>query len=403
MTTKFKKIGIISTSVLIGIMLFLMGTYYGFSHRPEIEKVMGISNKETTVATNADFEPFWKVWNKINEKSIYVDKATDQERVWGAAQGLASSLGDPYTVFFPPEDNKLFNDTIKGSFGGIGAEIGIKSKILTVVAPIKGSPADKAGLKAGDKIIKIGKTETGDMTVDTAISLIRGEKGTPISLTIFHAGDKTTKEISIIRDTIEIPTIDTTLRDDGVFVISFYSFSENSANLFKDALQKFIDSKSDKLIIDLRGNPGGYLSEAVQIASWFIDQGLPIVREDFGDKKKENIYRSYGPRIFSDRLKLVILVDEGSASASEILAGAIKEHHIGKLVGTQTFGKGSVQELIPITDDTSLKVTVAKWLTPNGVSISDHGLTPDVLVKVGKNDNKDNDTQMNKAVEVLLK
>ncbi len=387
--TKFRKISTIGASIIIGILLFLSGTYFGISHRPEIEKVIGISNKETAVTTDADFNAFWKVWNTLNEKSIYAKKVTDQERVWGAASGLAASLGDPYTVFFPPEENKLFNDTIKGSFGGIGAEIGIKDKILTIVSPLKGSPADLAGLKAGDKIIKIGNKDTGDMTVDAAINLIRGEKGTLIVLTIYHAGEKNTKDISIIRDTIEIPTVDTVLRPDGVFVISFYSFSENSANLFKDALQKFIDSKSDKLIIDLRGNPGGYLEDAVQIASWFIDEGKPIVREDFGGTQEENVYRSRGPRVFTDKLKLVVLVDGGSASASEILAGALQENHIGTLVGEQTFGKGSVQELVKITDDTSLKVTIAKWLTPNGISISEKGLTPDVVVKVGKTDDKD--------------
>lgn len=400
--TPFKKIILILSTICVGVMLFFMGTYVGYSHRPEIEKVMGIDHKESTLSTNADFDPFWKVWNVINEKSIYAKKVSDQERVWGAAQGLAQSLGDPYTVFFSPEENKLFNQNIKGSFGGIGAEVGIKDKVLTVVAPLKDSPADKAGLKSGDKILKIGTKSTADMTVESAINLIRGEKGTPIVLNIYHSGDKTTKDISILRDTIEIPTVDTNLRSDGVFVISFYSFSENSASLFKNALQKFFESKSDKLIVDLRGNPGGYLDQAIQISSWFLDEGLPIVKEDFGGTQKENIYKSRGPKLFTDKLKLAILVDGGSASASEILAGAIQEHHIGTLVGTQTFGKGSVQELVEITKDTSLKVTIAKWLTPNGISISEKGLTPDVIVKVGANDDKDHDSQLDKAVEILL-
>lgn len=399
---KTKKIILICGSLSIGVMLFFMGMYIGFSQRPEIEKVMGITNKDSTLTTKADFDPFWKVWNTLNDKSIYASKITDQDRVWGAAQGLAQSLGDPYTVFFSPKENKIFNDTIKGSFGGIGAEIGIKDQILTIVAPLKDSPADKAGLKAGDKLVKIGSKSTNDMTVESAINLIRGESGTPVTITTFRAGDKKTKDLTIIRDIIEIPTVDTKMRDDGVFVISFYSFSENSSALFKDALEKFIETKSDKLIIDLRGNPGGYLDEAVKIGSWFLDQGKPIVKEDFGGNKKENVYRSRGPRIFSDKLKLAILVDGGSASASEILAGALQENHVATLVGEQTFGKGSVQELVKITEDTSLKVTIAKWLTPNGVSISEKGLTPDVVVKFGPNDDRDHDTQMNKAVEILL-
>ncbi len=400
--TKFQKIGTIFFSLIIGIFLFLAGAYTGFSHRPEIDKVVDLSNKDSDITSSADFEPFWKVWNAINEKSIYTKKVTAQDKVWGATEGLASSLGDPYTVFFKPEQNKLFSDSIKGSFGGIGAEIGMKDQILTVIAPLKDSPAERAGIKSGDKIVKIDKVDTGDLTVDSALNLIRGVEGTSVILTIYRAGEKTTREISIQRDTIQIPTIKTKELDNGVFVIEFYSFSKNSSGLFRDALQKFFDSKKDKLVIDLRGNPGGYLDEAVQISSWFLDQGLVIVKEDFGGREKENTYRSRGPQLFTDKLKLVVLVDGGSASASEILAGALQDHHVGTLVGDQTFGKGSVQEVVPITDDTSLKVTVAKWLTPNGISISEKGLTPDVVVKVGKNDDKDHDTQLNKAVEILL-
>ena len=400
--TKFQKIGTIFFSLIIGIFLFLAGAYTGFSHRPEIDKVVDLSNKDSDITSSADFEPFWKVWNAINEKSIYTKKVTAQDKVWGATEGLASSLGDPYTVFFKPEQNKLFSDSIKGSFGGIGAEIGMKDQILTVIAPLKDSPAERAGIKSGDKIVKIDKVDTGDLTVDSALNLIRGVEGTSVILTIYRAGEKTTREISIQRDTIQIPTIKTKELDNGVFVIEFYSFSNNSSGLFRDALQKFFDSKKDKLVIDLRGNPGGYLDEAVQISSWFLDQGLVIVKEDFGGREKENTYRSRGPQLFTDKLKLVVLVDGGSASASEILAGALQDHHVGTLVGDQTFGKGSVQEVVPITDDTSLKVTVAKWLTPNGISISEKGLTPDVVVKVGKNDDKDHDTQLNKAVEILL-
>ncbi len=271
-----------------------------------------------------------------------------------------------------------------------------------MVAPLKNTPADKAGLKSGDKIVKIGKVDTTDMTVDKAINLIRGEVGTPVTFTIFRSGEKQTREITIVRNIIEIPTIDTEIKN-NVFVIHFYSFSENSSKLFADALNKFKDSKLDKLIIDLRSNPGGYLSEAMRITSWFIEEGKPIVKENFGDKKKEETYRSYGPRAFTDQLKLVVLIDGGSASASEIFAGAIQEHKIGKLVGEKSFGKGSVQELVKITDNTSLKVTVAKWLTPSGISISEQGLIPDIVVTAGKDDTKEKDTQLDKAVEILNK
>nr|MBP6908748.1 S41 family peptidase [Candidatus Paceibacterota bacterium] len=262
-----------------------------------------------------------------------------------------------------------------------------------------------AGIKAGDKIIRIDKTTTNEMTTEKAISLIRGPKGTVVTLTILRPGEKVTREIKITRDTIEIPTIDTEIKEGGVFVIKLYSFTENSAELFQGALQKFVDTRSDKLILDLRGNPGGYLDAAVDISSWFIDQGKVIVTEDFGDNRKPYVLRSHGPRLFTDQLKFVVLVDGGSASASEIVAGALREHNIATLVGEKTFGKGSVQELIPVTDTTSLKVTVAHWLTPNGVSISTaQGIEPDVKVSMSHKDITDGvDPQMKKAIEIVTR
>ncbi len=391
---------LVSFLLLVGVFSF--GTYIGYSRRPEVEKVLSIAHKEPQVETTADFNTFWKVWNILNEKSIYADKTTDQDRVWGAISGLTSSLKDPYTVFFPPEENKLFNEEIRGSFSGIGAEVGMKDQILTIIAPLKGTPAERAGLKAGDKILKIDTTETGDMTVDKAISLIRGEKGTVVTLLVLRTGERQTREFKITRDEIQAPTIDTEKRDDGIFIIKFYSFSQNSAELFRDALLQFSESGSHKMILDLRGNPGGYLDAAVNIGSWFIDEGKVIVSEDFGESRKPESYRSHGPRVFNDNLELIVLVDGGSASASEILAGALREHKMATLVGEKTFGKGSVQELIPITDDTSLKVTIARWLTPNGVSISEQGLEPDVKVSLTAKDIEDDkDPQMDKAVELL--
>lgn len=392
------------TLLSLGLILgaFSFGTYVGYSKRPEVEKVFSVINKEVPPDNKVDFNSFWKVWNLLNEKSIYAKKVSDQDRVYGAIEGMASSLGDPYTVFFSPKENKLFNDEIHGSFGGIGAEIGIKDKLLTIVSPLKDTPAFNIGIKSGDKILRIDKTETNDMTVDHAISLIRGPKGTIVTLTILRPGERVTREFKITRDDIQIPTIDTELRQDGIFVIKFYSFSENSDNLFRAAINDFITSGSNKLILDMRGNPGGYLDAAVNIGSWFIDEGKIIVSEDFGENRKPIFYRSHGPKLFDDKLNLVVLVDGGSASASEILAGALKEHGVATLVGQKTFGKGSVQELISVTEDTSLKVTVAKWLTPNGLSLSDQGLVPDVEVKITDKDiEAKKDPQLDKALEIL--
>ncbi len=388
--------------VLIVIGFFAFGVYIGISYRTPIEKVVGISGKDVAVTTTADFSPFWKVWNLINEKYPGATEITDQERVYGAISGLIGSLDDPYSVFFKPDDAKMFESDISGNFGGIGMEVGLKDKVLTVVSPLKDTPAYKAGLKSGDKILKIDETVTSDMSIEEAIKLIRGDKGTAVTLTIMRAGEKQPREVKIIRDIINVPTLDTELRPDGIFVIKLYSFSANSANLFRDALRKFSDARTDKLLLDLRGNPGGYLDSAISMASWFLPGGKTVVTEDYGTGIEPEIFRSRGYNIFSDQLKFVILIDEGSASASEILAGALQDHGRAKLVGAQSYGKGSVQQVIDVTPDTLLKITVAKWLTPNGVSISKKGLTPDYEVELTQADSDaDRDPQMDKAVQLL--
>lgn len=393
---------VLTSLVIIGAILSI-GIYIGYYHRSDIDKVGSVINKQPQTNTTADFSIFWKAWNVLNEKSIYSDKTSDDERIWGAISGLASSLNDPYTVFFPPEEDKAFKEEVLGSFEGIGAEIGIKDKVLTIIAPLKDTPAWNAGLKPGDKVLKIDNISTENISENKAVELIRGPRGTTVVLTIVRVGENKTREISITRDRVQIPTIDAKLRNDGVFVISLYSFSENSPSLFRDALVEFIKSKSNKLIIDLRGNPGGYLEAAVTIGSWFIDEGETILKEDFGDGRKDKIYRSRGPRLFNKNLGIVVLVDGGSASASEILAGALREHGVATLVGDKTYGKGSVQELVKITEDTSIKVTVANWLTPNGNSISLQGLEPDYKVIITENDIKNKlDPQLEKAVEILL-
>jgi len=389
--------------VLLVAVFFFLGIFVGFNNRPEIEKVTGLSNKEIQIVTEADFSPFWKVWNTINEKYPKTDKITDQERVYGAISGLVGSLNDPYSVFFSPDEAKSFEDEIAGNFSGIGMEVGIKDKVLTVIAPLKDTPAYRANIKPGDKILKIDKTVTSGLSIEQAIKLIRGEKGTTVTLTIFREGNKDPLEIKIERDIINIPTLDTELRKDGIFVIKLYSFSANSANLFRNAMKEFAQSGTDKLLLDLRGNPGGYLDSAVDMASWFLPAGLTVVTEDYGNDKEPEVFRSRGYNIFNDKLKFVILIDSGSASASEILAGAMQDHGRAKLVGEKSFGKGSVQEAIKVTPDTLLKITVAKWLTPNGNLIAEVGLTPDYEVEITKKDSEDKkDLQLGKAVELLL-
>ncbi|MFA5997081.1 MAG: S41 family peptidase [Candidatus Paceibacterota bacterium] len=358
-----------------------------------------------TSSSEIDLAPFWKSLDTLNSKFVATTASSsipsDKEKVYGAITGLAASYGDPYTTFFPPKESAAFAEEVRGDFEGIGMEIGIKDNVLTVIAPLKGTPSEKAGMKPGDQVLKINKVFTNGMTVEDAVSKIRGPKGTVVTLTVKQS-DGTTKDVPVTRDTIKIPTIDTKMRDDGVFVLSLYTFSANSANLFRDALREFILSGSDKLVLDLRGNPGGYLESAVDMASFFLPIGKTIVIEDNGTKEKQIIEKSRGYNVFTPNLKMVVLIDGGSASASEILAGALHEQGIAKLVGEKSFGKGSVQEVIEITPDTALKVTIAKWLTPSGHSISQNGLEPDVKVAITKKDiEKKFDSQMEKAAEIL--
>jgi len=278
-------------------------------------------------------------------------------------------------------------------------EIGIRKDILTVIAPLKGTPAYRAGVKAGDKILKIDAKTASELTLDEAVSRIRGEKGTAVSLVVLRNGEDQTREIKVVRDKIEIPLLETEKRENGIFIIRLFSFSEKSPSVFRQALREMIESGSDKLILDLRNNPGGYLEAAVDISSWFLPPGKPVVKENFKDKN-EIVHRSKGYNIFGDT-PIVILVNGGSASASEIVAGALQDYGAAKIVGTKTFGKGSVQELIPITPETSLKITIARWLTPHERSISEAGIEPDVMVEPAKEDDESLDPQLEKAIEII--
>jgi len=401
-----KKYNTIFSLLLIIAISFFVGFSFGNNSSSGIESVYGLENKQLGMPNDvSDFSSFWRVWNVINDKfvPVYTDEvASNDERTYGAIQGLAASLGDPYTVFFPPVESEDFESTIRGNFGGVGMEVGIRDGILTVIAPLKDTPAERSGILAGDKVIAIDNVPSQGLSIDDAVQKIRGEIGTRVTLTILRE-DMDPFEISVVRDTINIPTLDTNLRGDGIFVISLYNFSAPSADLFRGALREFVEYGSDKLILDLRGNPGGFLESAIDISSWFLKIGQVVVTEDFGGNKENVDHRSKGYNIFNDNLKFVILIDGGSASASEIVAGALREHKKATLIGKTTFGKGSVQELVEITPDTSFKVTVARWLTPDGNSISKNGVAPDIEVDYTKEDREaERDPQMDKAVEFLL-
>lgn len=358
---------------------------------------------DATPDASADLTDFWKAWNALNERFVQTHGTstlpTAESKIWGAIQGLAASYGDPYTVFMPPSEAKQFQDDIRGDFQGVGMEIGVREGVLTVIAPLKGTPAERAGLRPGDMIIAIDKTSTDGMSTDEAVKLIRGEKGTVVTFTILRDGESL--EIPVTRDTITVPTIETELDESGVFVISFYSFTANSSQLFSKAIADFRKSGSDKLIVDLRSNPGGYLESAVSIAGHFLPKGAVVVTEDYKGKQENVVHRSRGIGGLPADTKVAVLMDQGSASASEILAGALQDAGIATLIGARSFGKGSVQELVSINGG-ALKVTIARWLTPAGRSISDGGLTPDIEVEHTKEDREaERDPQKARAIQFL--
>lgn len=359
---------------------------------------------DATPDARLDFTDFWKVYNVLQSRFVQTHSSTTptaQSEVYGAIQGLVASYGDPYTVFFPPEQAKEFSDTISGNFGGVGMEIGVNDKgVLTVIAPLKGTPAEQAGILSGDLILGIDGKSTDGMSTDEAVKLIRGPKGTAVTFTLERKGD--TKQVKVVRDTIQVPTIDEHYDSKtGIYTIALYEFTANSAQLFDGAFADFQKSGSRKLIIDLRGNPGGYLDAAVSMASHFLPKGQTVVTEDYEGHQQNIVHQSAGTGGLPGGTQVVILIDQGSASASEIFSGALQDNKQATLIGTRSFGKGSVQELIDI-GHASLKVTVARWLTPSGRSISNGGLTPDIKVeRTDKDIAAGKDPQMERAVQFL--
>ncbi len=394
-----------AAGVFVAVMLaFGIGMYTGVS-----ERVSGMVSAQTVSGvqpSSVDFGKFWQAWALLNKNFVQTHASTslpsDQQKLWGAIQGLTDSYGDPYTVFLPPVEAQQFNEAIAGAFGGVGMEMGEKNGNITVIAPLKDSPAERAGIRPGDVVVMVDATSTQGLTVDDAVKLIRGPKGTTVKLTLERASTTAPIIVSIVRDTINVPIIDGKSKN-GVYTIALYSFSQNSADLFRQELRKFVQSGNKKLILDLRGNPGGYLEAAVQMASFFLPIGDTVVTEDYKGKQTNVVHRSLGYNVFAGKnLKMAILIDQGSASASEILAGALQQHDVAKLVGTRSFGKGSVQQLMDLGGGAEIKITVARWLTPNGSSISDGGLQADIKADRTAEDYKAGiDPQMDAALSWL--
>lgn len=396
------RILVIIAAFLILAVSFMAGALYGYGNRPAVEKVLNVlGQKPPEQFSEVDFNLFWDVWSRLEDKYVDKGKVARQDFVYGAISGLVKSLKDPYTEFLPPAETKQFQEDIRGSFDGIGAEIGIRKGTLTIISPLKDSPAERAGLKAGDKILKVDDTLTADLNLNEAVRLIRGQRGTEVRLLVLRDSFDQAKEFKIIRDEIKVSILTTEKKEGGIFVIHLNHFTENAAYEFRKAVEEFFRSGSKKIILDMRNNPGGFLVVSVDIASWFLPAGEVVARERFADGTEE-IYRSSGYRLLQD-VPMVVLINEGSASASEIVAGALRDLRGIKLIGVKTFGKGSVQEVEPLPDGSSLKLTIAKWLTPKGMEINGTGLEPDIKVELPKEDEQEpeKDLILEKGIEVL--
>lgn len=395
----YKSAAKIVAGFILIFFAYFLGFYHGQTSAPAIEKISGVANKENQT-NSVDFSIFWETWKSIEDKYVGREKLDRQKMVYEAVKGLVKSTDDPYSTFFTPDESKMLEEDISGSFSGIGAEIGFKKEILTVIAPLKNSPAEKSGILAGDKILKIDDRFTQDMALEEAVSLIRGEKGTTVTLGIFREGFTEAKEFKITRDVIKVPTIDWEMKD-GIAHIKLHNFIGDVEREFRQTAVQVAKSKPKGIILDLRNNPGGFLDAAIDIAGYFVPKGEVVAIEDFGNGDGKNEFRSKGYKYF-ENMPLVVLVNNGSASASEIFAGAVKGREKVKIIGETTFGKGSVQEVIPMSNGTSLKVSVARWLTPSGQSIQDSGIEPDVKVEIKPEEaEKNKDPQLDKAMEII--
>lgn len=388
-------------SLFIIFLAYLIGFASGQTAIPSTARIQGVTNMQHATG-DTDFSIFWDAWDQLEEKFVNRGNLDRQKMMYGAVEGMVKAAGDPYTAFFPPDAAKLLSEDIDGNFSGIGAEIGFKKDILTVIAPLKNTPAERAGILAGDKILKIEATSTESLALEEAVRMIRGKEGTKVKLTIFRDGFSEPKTFTITREIINVPSVDWKKKGDVAY-IQLYGFVGNIDEEFRKTARQVVASGAKKIVLDVRNNPGGYLDSAVEIASYFLPEGDLVVSENFGNGKQSNNYRSKGYRYFQ-KMPVVVLMNDGSASASEILAGALKDNRNATLIGIKSFGKGSVQEVSDLSSNTILKITVAKWLTPAGKSIQDQGIDPDIEVKMTPEDKEaDKDPQLDKAMEIINK
>lgn len=393
MSLKTRKIYLSYLGVLVFFVVFVLGYVLGSTQN---DSSLGLGSRAAANRNEArDFNLFWDVWDIL--KSDFVRQPVSEDDLYyGSIEGLVASLDDPYSTFLNPKLAQSFQEELTGTFQGIGAELGTKEGFLVIVAPLSGSPAESAGLKPSDRILAIDGKDTVSMSLGEAVSLIRGKQGTAVTLTMSRSSEPPF-DVTIKREQITVPSLTFETKENNIEVISISHFSQETAKVFTARVNEMLVNQPRGLILDLRNNPGGYLDIAVDIASHFVED-QPIVYEVFSDGRRET-YRSTGRADLKD-MKVAVLVNGGSASASEILAGALQDYKLATLIGEKTFGKGSVQQLRNFDDGSALKLTVAEWLTPNERAIDGVGIEPDQAVALSQEDDEQGrDPQMDAAIQ----
>lgn len=410
-----------STWIIIGIFVgitliggaFTAGTIFGNLVLPrtdflDFHSPGGYTQVETGDQTNASdpltrdelFAPFWEAWDIVHNQ--YVDQPVDDTSLMrGAISGMLDSLGDQHTSYMDPDQYLQANIPIDGEYEGIGAWVDTEAEYLTIISPMPDSPAEKAGLQPGDQVIKIDGEDMTGIDGSLVIRKVLGPAGSTVVLTIQREGEPIPFDVTIVRAKINVPSVESRMLDDQLGYIQIYTFAAETKTELRDQLQELLDQNAQGLIVDLRNNGGGYLKTAVDVASEFIDDGV-ILYEDYGADREMDEYRAQKGGLAPD-IPLVLLVNQGSASASEIVAGAIQDDQRGPLVGATTFGKGSVQNWIPLSNNQgAVRVTIARWLTPDKRQIHEIGLEPDYPVEYTEEDfEQEQDPQLDKAIEVL--
>lgn len=358
--------------------IFVLGYWQGQKGSPNALVPSQITQLESGKSSGVNFATFWEAWNKLKEKSV--TEVSNDKMVQGSISGMLASTGDPYTVYFTKEENDRFREDIGGEFSGIGIEIIEKDNLPTVVAPLSDTPAEKAGFKPGDIILEVDGTKTSDIGFNETINRIRGTEGTKVTLKIVREGAADPITIEVVRAKIIVKSVKLsyeTIEGKKVANIKIRQFGDDTDALFEEAAKDVIKNNPDGIVLDLRNDPGGYLETAVNVASYFVKDGTILTEKGRDGNSTE--YKSTGKGTLKN-YKLTVLVNGGSASASEIVTGALKDRLGTKIIGEKTFGKGSVQELLDLKDGSAVKITVAKWFTPNGSQINELGITPDIAI-----------------------